>query len=93
MRAFNVMIAMFVSLIATSAAVADRANTISIVGSSTVYPFASKVAETFGESSGFTTPIIESTGSGGGMKLFCSGVMKKDHELFCWRTEDGHSYH
>lgn len=74
MRAFNVMIAMFVSLIATSAAVADRANTISIVGSSTVYPFASKVAETFGESSGFTTPIIESTGSGGGMKLFCSGV-------------------
>ena len=74
MRAFNVMIAMFVSLIATSAAVADRANTINIVGSSTVYPFASKVAETFGEASGFNTPIIESTGSGGGMKLFCQGT-------------------
>ena len=74
MRAFNVMIAMFVSLIATSAAVADRASTISIVGSSTVYPFASKVAETFGEATGFTTPIIESTGSGGGMKLFCQGT-------------------
>jgi len=74
MRAFNVMIAMFVSLIATSAAVADRASTISIVGSSTVYPFASKVAETFGEASDFNTPVIESTGSGGGMKLFCSGV-------------------
>ena len=74
MRAFNVMIAMFVSLIATTAAVADRASTISIVGSSTVYPFASKVAETFGEASGFNTPIIESTGSGGGMKLFCQGT-------------------
>jgi len=68
------MIAMFVSLIATSAAVADRANTINIVGSSTVYPFASKVDETFGEASGFNTPIIESTGSGGGMKLFCQGT-------------------
>ncbi len=47
---------------------------ISIVGSSTVYPFATVVAEKFGKSSSFKTPKIESTGSGGGMKLFCSGV-------------------
>ena len=47
---------------------------ISIVGSSTVYPFATVVAERFGKSSGFRTPKIESTGTGGGMKLFCSGV-------------------
>jgi len=47
---------------------------ISIVGSSTVYPFATIVAEKFGQSSGFKTPVIESTGSGGGMKLFCAGV-------------------
>ena len=47
---------------------------ISIVGSSTVYPFATVVAETFGKSTSFKTPKIESTGSGGGMKLFCSGV-------------------
>jgi len=47
---------------------------ISIVGSSTVYPFATVVAEAFGKSSSFKTPKIESTGSGGGLKLFCSGV-------------------
>jgi hypothetical protein len=45
-----------------------------IVGSSTVYPFATVVAEEFGRSSSFKTPIIESTGTGGGLKLFCAGV-------------------
>jgi phosphate transport system substrate-binding protein len=49
-------------------------DTISIVGSSTVYPFATVVAERFGRSSGQPTPKIESTGSGGGFKLFCQGV-------------------
>ena len=47
---------------------------ISIVGSSTVYPFATVVAERFGKSTDFKTPKIESTGTGGGMKLFCKGV-------------------
>ena len=47
---------------------------ISIVGSSTVFPFTSAVAEQFGKSSKFKTPKVESTGTGGGMKLFCSGV-------------------
>lgn len=47
---------------------------ISIVGSSTVYPFATVVAERFGQTTGFKTPKIESTGSGGGMKLFCGGI-------------------
>ena len=47
---------------------------VSIVGSSTVYPFATVVAERFGKSTKFKTPTIESTGSGGGLKLFCSGV-------------------
>ena len=46
---------------------------ISIVGSSTVYPFATVVAEKFGKTTTFKTPTIESTGSGGGAKLFCSG--------------------
>lgn len=44
---------------------------ISVVGSSTVYPFATVVAERFGKSTAFKTPKIESTGTGGGMKLFC----------------------
>ncbi|NNK96031.1 MAG: PstS family phosphate ABC transporter substrate-binding protein [Desulfobacterales bacterium] len=47
---------------------------ISIVGSSTVYPFATVVAEQYGKTTQFKTPKIESTGSGGGLKLFCSGV-------------------
>ncbi len=56
---------------------------ISIVGSSTVYPFAAMIAEEFGRNSkaknlqtqnSFKTPIVESTGTGGGFKLFCSGV-------------------
>ena len=54
--------------------VATAREYISVVGSSTVYPFATVVAERFGKSSSFATPKIESTGSGGGLKLFCSGV-------------------
>jgi len=53
---------------------ASARDTISIVGSSTVYPFATVVAERFGKSTQFKTPKIESTGSGGGFKLFCAGV-------------------
>jgi phosphate transport system substrate-binding protein len=46
---------------------------ISIVGSSTVYPFSTVVAEKVGKQ-GIKTPVIESTGTGGGMKLFCKGI-------------------
>jgi phosphate transport system substrate-binding protein len=56
-----------------TAAAAGR-DYISIVGSSTVYPFATVVAEQFGKTTKFKTPKIESTGSGGGFKLFCAGV-------------------
>jgi len=54
---------------------------IYIVGSSTVYPFATVVAEHFGKSTAFKTPKIESTGSGGGMKLFCEGVGVKHPDI------------
>src|SRR5690242_2740222 len=47
---------------------------IRIVGSSTVFPFTSAVAETFGRSGRFKTPVVESTGTGGGIKQFCAGV-------------------
>lgn len=47
---------------------------IQVVGSSTVYPFVTVAAEEFGNSTDYATPIIESTGTGGGFKLFCSGV-------------------
>jgi phosphate transport system substrate-binding protein len=61
------------ALALAGAAVAQR-DQIRIVGSSTVYPFTTKVAEQFGRTSGFATPIVESTGTGGGFKLFCAGV-------------------
>lgn len=54
---------------------------ISIVGSSTVYPFATVVAERFGKSSKYRTPKIESTGSGGGLKLFCEGLGEKTPDI------------
>ena len=66
-----------VALAGSIAAVSTPAmarDTISIVGSSTVYPFATVVAERFGSSTDFPTPKLESTGSGGGLKLFCAGI-------------------
>ncbi len=57
-----------------SASAADTRNQIRIVGSSTVFPFATAVAEEFGQTTNFKTPVVESTGSGGGLKLFCSGI-------------------
>ena len=62
-----------ISSIPTLANAAAR-DTIKIVGSSTVYPFATVVAERFGKKTKFNTPVIESTGSGGGLKLFCKGI-------------------
>jgi phosphate transport system substrate-binding protein len=47
---------------------------ITVVGSSTVYPFTTTVAEQFGKAGKFKTPKVESTGTGGGIKLFCGGV-------------------
>ncbi|MAV29480.1 MAG: phosphate ABC transporter substrate-binding protein [Cycloclasticus sp.] len=61
------------TFVAGSALAASR-DYVSIVGSSTVYPFATVVAEQFGKSTEFKTPKVESTGSGGGFKLFCAGV-------------------
>lgn len=58
----------------TSTVTTTGRDQIKIVGSSTVYPFSTTVAENFGRSTSFKTPIVESTGSGGGLKLFCSGL-------------------
>jgi phosphate transport system substrate-binding protein len=55
-------------------ALAASRNHIDIVGSSTVYPFSTVVAETFANKTGNKTPKVESTGSGGGLKLFCAGA-------------------
>ena len=73
MKVTSILAAGALSLAITAPAMAAR-DYISIVGSSTVYPFATVVAEQFGKTTGSKTPKIESTGSGGGFKLFCGGV-------------------
>ncbi|WP_291007286.1 PstS family phosphate ABC transporter substrate-binding protein [Ferrovibrio sp.] len=63
------------ALAASDAALAQAArDQIRVVGSSTVYPFTTTVAERFSQTGSFKAPIVESTGTGGGMKLFCGGV-------------------
>jgi phosphate transport system substrate-binding protein len=73
MKVTSILAAGALTLALTAPAMAAR-DYISIVGSSTVYPFATVVAEQFGKTTGSKTPKIESTGSGGGFKLFCGGV-------------------
>ncbi len=60
--------------LAVTAGAAEARDQIRIVGSSTVFPFSTAVAEQFGKTTSFKTPVVESTGSGGGLKLFCAGV-------------------
>ncbi len=71
-KTYSVCAAMALVLFAS---LADARDQMRIVGSSTVFPFATAVAEQFGRTSkAFKTPIVESTGSGGGIKLFCAGA-------------------
>ena len=73
-----VTLAALASLAAGTASARDQ---IRIVGSSTVFPFSTAVAEQFGNTTDFPTPVVESTGSGGGMKLFCSGVGEEHPDI------------
>ena len=70
----QIVLASLLSLATVSTSMAASRDYVTVVGSSTVYPFATVVAETFGRSTMFATPKIESTGTGGGLKLFCAGV-------------------
>ncbi|MEQ1899832.1 MAG: substrate-binding domain-containing protein [Devosia sp.] len=54
---------------------------IQIVGSSTVFPFSTAVAERFGQAGTFPTPVVESTGTGGGIKLFCEGAGEQSPDI------------
>lgn len=68
------LLALAAALFAFGASEAYARDQIRVVGSSTVYPFTTAVAEQFGKKTGQSTPVIESTGTGGGIKLFCAGV-------------------
>lgn len=74
MKKYVLWLAAFGSSFLTLGASAASRDFISVVGSSTVYPFSTVVAEQFGRTSNFKTPKIEATGSGGGFKLFCAGT-------------------
>ena len=63
-----------VGVLSSTALAQSARDSINIVGSSTVYPFTTTVAEQFGRGGKFKTPKVESTGTGGGIKLFCNGV-------------------
>ena len=78
MKKLTIVIASLVAL--SIATVAQARDQIKIVGSSTVFPYATVVAERFG-ASGFKTPVIESTGTGGGAKLFCAGVGEQHPDI------------
>ena len=77
--ALTAMLGLSLVLAFTEGAVAREQ--IHIVGSSTVFPFSTTVAERFGRSTAFKTPVVESTGSGGGLKLFCQGVGERTPDI------------
>ena len=62
------------AITAAAATTAQARDSIRIVGSSTVFPYTQAVAEQFANLTGFPSPIVESTGTGGGMKIFCEGI-------------------
>lgn len=72
--ALSIFTLVVASILGSNANAQSGRDYVYVVGSSTVYPFATVVAERFGRGSDFKTPKIESTGSGGGLKLFCDGV-------------------
>lgn len=62
------------ALLALSATAATARDQIRVVGSSTVFPYSQAAAEQFANNSGVVSPIVESTGTGGGMRIFCGGI-------------------
>ncbi|MFW6055607.1 MAG: substrate-binding domain-containing protein, partial [Thermodesulfobacteriota bacterium] len=70
---FRIVLGVFVVLL-LGFGQAQARDQVKIVGSSTVYPFSSYVAEELGATTRYPTPVVESTGSGGGMKLFSEGL-------------------
>ncbi|RMD50208.1 MAG: PstS family phosphate ABC transporter substrate-binding protein [Alphaproteobacteria bacterium] len=75
LHAFTLGIVAAASALTLGAGVAAARDRISIVGSSTVFPYTQAVAEEFaGRYPEFKAPVVESTGTGGGFKIFCQGV-------------------
>ncbi|MCB2081098.1 MAG: PstS family phosphate ABC transporter substrate-binding protein [Rickettsiales bacterium] len=69
----NIFVSLLLLIICSTACAEEDRQQVRIVGSSTVYPFVTVAAEHFGKETDFKTPVVESTGTGGGFKLFCQG--------------------
>jgi len=67
-------VAALTGMVMAAPVVAEARDQIRIVGSSTVFPYTQAVSEEFANKSSFSAPVVESTGTGGGMKIFCQGV-------------------
>ena len=67
-------VAAVTGLVMAAPTMAEARDQIRIVGSSTVFPYTQAVSEEFANKAGFSAPVVESTGTGGGMKIFCQGV-------------------
>ena len=69
------------ALAAVSATAATARDEVRVVGSSTVFPYTQAVAEQFANNTGAPSPIVESTGTGGGMQIFCGGIGEAHADL------------
>ncbi len=69
------------ALAALAAGAAQARDEIRVVGSSTVFPYSQAAAEQFANNTGAPSPIVESTGTGGGMKIFCGGIGEAHADL------------
>src|SRR6056297_3631523 len=78
---FAKLTASTLAIAAMSATAASARDQVQVAGSSTVLPYASIVAEAFGENTDFPTPVVESGGSSSGLKRFCEGVGENTIEI------------
>ena len=78
---FYKLTAATLAIAALSATAAVARDEIRIVGSSTVFPYTQAVAEQFTNLTGAASPIVESTGTGGGMQVFCAGVGEEHPDI------------
>jgi phosphate transport system substrate-binding protein len=77
----TLLLAAVAALSLSAASAASARDQIQAVGSSTVFPFTTTVAENFAKTGSFKAPVVESTGTGGGMKLFCGGVGEQHPDI------------
>ena len=77
----TLLLAAVAALSLSAASAASARDQIQIVGSSTVFPFTTTGAETFAKTGPFKAPVVESTGTGGGMKLFRAGVGEQHPDM------------